>query len=56
MVAMLPHWPMEMPMRMMLKRMEMLTLMMMIQRCKARLGMRRKKNAMESLKKHWLRR
>ena len=38
----------------MLKRIEMETLMMIIQRWEERLGMRRKNKAMESLKKHWL--
>lgn len=52
----MPHWPMETPKRTRLKMMEMLTLTMMIQRWRARLGIRRKKNAIESLKKHWLRR
>jgi hypothetical protein len=47
---------METPRRTRLKMMEMLTLTMMIQRWRARLGIRRKKKAMESLKKHWLRR
>ena len=56
MVAMLPHWAIEMARRTMLKMMEMLALQMIIQRWDARLGIRRKKRAMLSLKKHWLRR
>lgn len=53
MVAMLPHWPIDMARRARLKMIEIVTLMMMIQRCSRLFGMRRKKKAIESLKKHW---